>query len=358
MIDENTWKEVPKAAIKAAFESFQPAKDFLLAIKEEVTRPVYYNPDAKLFSAEGDIFAIPKSAHTFVPTEDMGNHPGVWLLVKTSGFGDVTTHDVFGPIGHAAGWKPNAVTRAMGGPNTLTASLGSGLLGAGLGYGAGWVTDRLLFKKHREPGEKSRLPWVGAALGGLAGAAPAAWAGYRGWFKDPSGLANKANELGPYTDSPLPHDKISQSEIKTLVDQLVDAFPEQSLREKSADIFSGSGFNQSIPVDRFNKVIWEDDQTPANMRAATSGLIEGASALRSGAGTVSPSDIARIAVGMGSGYLSGLVVGKTLGALAGIPNSAQRSLQQAGIWAGLINNVVPIAFGAKSQSYMDRPYGQ
>jgi hypothetical protein len=48
---------------------------------------------------------------------------------------------------------------------------------------------------------------------------------------------------------------------------------------------------------------------------------------------------------MGSGYVSGLVVGKTLGALAGLKPEAQQSLQQAGTWAGLLTNVVPMAFG-------------
>ena len=50
-------------------------------------------------------------------------------------------------------------------------------------------------------------------------------------------------------------------------------------------------------------------------------------------------------MGMGSGYVSGMLVGKALGALAGLKPHAQKQLQQAGTWAGFLTNVVPLAFG-------------
>jgi hypothetical protein len=39
-------------------------------------------------------------------------------------------------------------------------------------------------------------------------------------------------------------------------------------------------------------------------------------------------DVARISAGMGSGYLSGAIVGKVLGTLTGMPGSTQDRLKQ------------------------------
>jgi len=47
---------------------------------------------------------------------------------------------------------------------------------------------------------------------------------------------------------------------------------------------------------------------------------------------------------MGTGWLSGMLVGKTLGALAGLRPESQKTLQQTGVWAGVLTNVVPKLF--------------
>ena len=49
----------------------------------------------------------------------------------------------------------------------------------------------------------------------------------------------------------------------------------------------------------------------------------------------------RMAVGMGSGYLSGALVGKSPGALTGMPDSAQDELKSVGLWAGIAKSLVP-----------------
>jgi hypothetical protein len=46
--------------------------------------------------------------------------------------------------------------------------LGGGLIGAGLGYGAGWLGSRILPKSW----DRSRLPKTLAILGGMAGMSP------------------------------------------------------------------------------------------------------------------------------------------------------------------------------------------
>lgn len=107
-----------------------------------------------------------------------------------------------------------------------------------------------------------------------------------------------------------------------------------------------------IPVERMQQLIWEDPQIagrlPVSVAAATSALVEGASRqhTRTPAGFVTPSDIARMAMGMGAGYSSGLLVGKALSGLFGISPVAQQVLRNTGAAAGLIRTFVPFAYGA------------
>jgi hypothetical protein len=56
-------------------------------------------------------------------------------------------------------------------------------------------------------------------------------------------------------------------------------------------------------------------------------------------------DVGRMAAGMGSGYLSGALVGKALGLMMGMPESTQDKLKNTGMFAGIVANMVPIAFG-------------
>lgn len=318
-VEEFLWREVPQSAKYAAKASLPEVKSFLARCEQFPAGEVFYNPTYSLFAFSQPTDALEKTAKS-VPFSEMKKYAGVWLHVKMAG---VTAQDVLSPVANTTGWQHNPVTNLMGGPNTLTAALGSGILGAGLGYGTGWVADKFL---STDPKRNGRLPKTLAVLGGAMGAAPALWAGYHGWFKDRGGdLAQMAYSK----DNPF----------------------------AKSSAFDSNGFDPSIPVDQFNQVIWQDSSTPSKVRAATSGLIEGASSLRSNANYVSPADIARIATGMGSGYLSGLVVGKTLGALAGLSDSAQNKLQQAGVWAGLLTNVVPMAFGQRPPSYMEGAYG-
>ena len=50
-------------------------------------------------------------------------------------------------------------------------------------------------------------------------------------------------------------------------------------------------------------------------------------------------------MGMGTGYMSGLLVGKALGAMMGMPKDTQDKLKTTGMWAGVIANIIPKAFG-------------
>jgi len=124
-------------------------------------------------------------------------------------------------------------------------------------------------------------------------------------------------------------------------------------------------FTPSIPVDAFNQVVWNDAWGAGNafgarpahgtaesplgtspqVAAAVSGVLAGAGAAR-GSDRVSPWDVAAAAgAAAGKGWLGGLVLGRTVGALAGLPPESQAKLRDAGLWGGLLAGAVRATFG-------------
>ncbi len=320
-----SWQNVFPVACELAASSTKVAKQLQLRTFQG---DAYFNPTSESVWFTDETSETHKASEQLEIKTKLFGHShedteGPWLRVKFAAPLDL--------LGHASGYRPNFWTKALGGPNTLTASLGSGILGAGLGYGSGWLAEQFL---PEDKFEKGKLRNTLGLLGGAAGVGPAIWAGQRGWFKpEPQ-------------DTPNTQELQKLSTLKEALDFIDDVYnydTNPNLYEKQA--YDELGFDPIIPVDDLNQKIWYDGQTPVNIRAAATGLIGGASTLRQQSPLVSPADIAQIAVGMGSGYISGLMVGKTLGALAGLRPEAQKSLQQAGVWAGLMKNIIPIAFG-------------
>jgi hypothetical protein len=223
----------------------------------------------------------------------------------------------------ATGFKKGVIP---GSPNALAGTLAGGLIGAGAGYGGGWLVEKLL-------GNRLNLKPRLALLGGALGAAP--------------GLAL----MGTNVSQGLPYDSGELLEGKRYTAPRPAAVKEVHLED-----FMGkeSGYNRDFSFDaqEFNDVIWDDprvaQQLPAPTRAAASGLVTGAAHTGQRTRLVSPLDIARVAAGMGSGYASGAIVGKALGALMGLPRGAQDRLKTTGMWAGVVANVVPLAFGPRN----------
>ncbi len=241
--------------------------------------------------------------------DGFGTRP--WVPIKCAGDGALR------PLFSAMQMVPNQFNELIGGPTPLAAMGAGGLLGAGLGYGGAKLIEKILGPRVLEPGRLSR---VGALLGGALGTVPGAYLGSVGA-------------------------RLNVEDGKPALSAFVEPnalFGKEGV-EKAAD--AGGLFDQTIPVDAFNRVVWSDPNTPGPIRAATTGLLDGARQFQGGAQWVSPFDVGRIAVGMGSGLLSGLLVGKTLGALAGLKPEAQNVLKQTGMWAGALLNVVPKAFG-------------
>jgi hypothetical protein len=133
--------------------------------------------------------------------------------------------------------------------------------------------------------------------------------------------------------------------------------------QKRADGGITGLFTPSIPVDAFNNAVWQDAipnpygtrstfgdnsqrlGTPPQVAAVVTGLISGAGAARESS-HVSPMDVAMAAgAAAGKGWLGGLVLGKTLGALAGLPPEGQERLKQVGLFGGMLTGAVRELFG-------------
>lgn len=271
-------------------------------------------------------------------------------------------------LGEAGGYLPGGWADSLGGPTPLSGMLASGMIGAGLGYGTGWVGEQLLPRSWR----KGRLRKTLALMGGLAGAAPGALmmadnlrtgrnvnSGSLLSYPNTSEALHYSPQLedgavNPDYDPNIPGVPLDYKQVAaSAVGEVPECWKEAASR--TGFEFEQPGFGPPppiIPIDAFNQQIYQDpyisSQLSPPMQAAASGLMEAAYQTRGGGPRlIGPADIARISAGMGSGYLAGAIVGKALGALMGMPEPAQDRLRQTGMWAGVVANLVPLAFGAR-----------
>lgn len=286
--------------------------------------------------------ALPRDGKLVWFNPDLGNsHTGTdlpprfgeeaWLPIKTAADG------AFRPLFDAMQLTPNKFNGLFGGPTPLAGMAAGGLLGAGLGYGGGILAEKLLGPKVLEPG---RLRNTLALGGGLAGALPGAYMATVG------ARLNAEDGKSPAKALLEPNVLLGkEGTAREMVEELDRLMPFGDERFAKSANLAGALYMPSIPVDAFNRTIWQDPNTPIQLRAAATSLVEGASQLRGGVDLVSPFDVGRIAAGMGSGWVSGMLVGKALGALAGLTPQAQGVLKQTGMWTGALRNIVPKAFG-------------
>jgi hypothetical protein len=258
---------------------------------------------------------------------------------------------VFGPVVDAF----TKLQRPLGGPNPLTTALVGGVLGSGLGYGAGYLGEKFMGDKV-EPGVLRKNL---ALAGGMGGAGlGAAWGGLNMAHPQQTGGGAQAwTSKWPFEAPQSPAPKALPG---VLDERTLGAFPELD-HIKLADDDYGSFYSPTIPVDAFNAAVWNSVAPPnpygtrssygsndvplaAPAAAAVSGLVAGAGA-STGTGYVSPYQIALAAgVAGAGGYATGALAGQVLGALAGLSPASQAALRQGGLWAGLISGVANSVF--------------
>jgi hypothetical protein len=283
------------AEVSKKIASFDEVSDAASATGEELRNMGYYYPSPD----SGIHFSHPRREGTM--SDYIGRLAQLWQ-------GDI-------------GGLPNS-------PGALNSILTLAPAGAALGLATGYLGDKasggLIFHRKR-----LAPALMGAALGSLPGL------GMMG--------LNALQGKDILHDSPFNVQPDSKVPEMGLV---------KALLSKHSAFQSASPFPTVVPVDHFKDMIYGDPDVAGRLhpreQAAAVGLIEGAQNLpgrKSGLPLVTASDVGRMAVGLGSGYASGLFVGRVLGGLFGVSDEAQRVLRQSGAAAGLIKSVIPIAYG-------------
>ncbi len=283
---------------------------------------------------------------TGVPTE-LG-----WVKVAFS----PTVRDVGESLNFFPGTYPGGIPNS---PSPVASMLTSGLVGAGLGYGTGMLAEKLLPRSWRQ----GRLRKTLGIVGGLAGVAPGAvWGmvnkGMGRDFNDSSLLDHAAGaepsmalpDMAPLAGIKLGSDytRAMAAVASSLFDD-TDAFHKEAFDSGADD----DGFARQMPkgplgvdIDAMGRTLWSTGASP-QLAGMTMGALAAAQQMPGGEepGFVTPGQMANLAAHMGAGYLSGALVGTTLGLLTGMPPSTQETLRRTGMYMGIVRAVVPRLFG-------------
>lgn len=276
----------------------------------------------------------------------------------------------------------------VGGPNPLTSMLLTGALTGGLGYGAGWLLNKLF------PGAfNKRTPLAFGLLGGLGGAggnfllhgAPALkHQGVKGLitrqplqggkpYADTAGIpeadysassdmarmtaggkwnsgtkkwaypgGNSTGQYGPVPD-PEYYKRYNKpgasSHLAGVLDRLMEDLGVECLAsdfEKHA--LAGAEYLEAIPTDEWGRVVMRDPFLENPEKAIAAGLPAAAGAMR-GSKWVSPRDVASVAANAGLGYGYGYL-GSLAAKFMGLTKPLQKGIQRAGLLAGAIRGII------------------
>jgi len=217
-------------------------------------------------------------------------------------------------------------------PSPLAAMIASGLLGTGLGYGAG----SLVASKTPDGWDKKRLRRNGALMGGLLGAAPGAlWA-----------LTNHANGHSMTDGWPGVQEPIEPVPSVVPFHQT----PHVPIPKVAMDTigYEGAEPAQSNPgdinVNALGQTLWQG-QAPAPITGATMGVMHAAQQFpddNATPGWVTANQLGQLAMAAGQGYVMGKVVGKALNIATGMPD---KSWGNYGAAVGIVNLALPKLFG-------------
>ena len=243
-------------------------------------------------------------------------------------------------LGELTQFFPSKDIPGFGG-RPIASTVASGLLGAGVGYGAGWLGEKVIPRWAQSPGTlRKRLALLGGAAGAAAGATPGLINLHDGRsFNDPTLWDHSIDEpwQGNYFGS----------RYKAAVDQFVESH--------SLGTIGGPSFEDQplIQTDELGRVLWGTGASPQTT-AMTMGAVYGANQMpdpRSSPGMVTPHQVGLFGMAMGAagggiqGYIAGRAVGLGLGLLTGMPAGTQNTLGRTGATLGVLNTLVPKLFG-------------
>lgn len=269
-----------------------------------------------------------------------------------------------GALFPAVGQAWNFANTALGGSRPLSNALVSGLALSGLGYGAGTLLENLFPERYVERGKLRKTLATAGALGGLGFGAANAYANaratnspyWKGWITPNNAPVHGVNDNMHSVF--VPH----RQPTTMLADNDQTPADEKYARQMESGLLA-----PTIPVDAFNRVVWNDVSkgsnmynpygtkspwgdnsqpmhTPPALASATTGLVSGFGAM-AGSPIISPATVISGLTSAGVGLATAHLAGRTLGALAGLTPEAQNKLQDMGMWAGMLHAVIPPVLG-------------
>jgi len=244
-------------------------------------------------------------------------------------------------IGEIAQFFPSKSIPGFGG-RPIASTIASGLLGAGLGYGAGWLGEQVLPQSAKD--SRGTLRKRLALLGGLGGAAIGSVPGL-------INLHDGRSFNDPELWSGFPEDGFEHSILNQRYKTAVSAFV---TKQSNFGTIGGPPFATAplIKTDELGHVLWGTNASPQTT-AMTMGAVYGANQMpdpNSQLGSVTPHQMGLFGTMMGAaggglkGYVTGRAVGYGLGFLTGMPAGTQQTLGQTGAALGVINTLVPRLF--------------
>ncbi len=340
--DMKLWRQVPQrvaAMMKVAGDVKAQVQKAMMDL--DVADPGY-----------GTVYWHPKRNNLWAvlsDSDEQDTHDAWWAaLSKIPGINKVITESEVGPSGeHADEWirikkaqfskyatlNPFALAgKPFGGPTALTNTITGALIGGGLGYGGGKLMEMLSPEKYVERGRLSKnLALAGAVLGGMPGMLQGA---------GNAGINSRAGDPRLYRSFMQPSEaqKVAPNET---------ALRKHILGKEAAAGMSGFGDDRlgTINVDRFNNVIWHDPYSPPAVNAAAAGIVSGVQQQYGGASVLTPRHFIKGLAAAGVDYATATVAGGVLGALGGLKPEAQQTLQQMGLWSGLIRGSIGSILG-------------
>lgn len=221
--------------------------------------------------------------------------------------------------------------RLGGGPSPVSNGIVSALLGAGGGYALGKGMEAILPEQYFETKKLGKRFAVAGALGGAALAAPQAVARLS--------LNKKYDKNYHWLPSLF---------------QGIEQQPFAEALKKQSSLFGWEGMGEPIPVDRFNRAIWNDtfngshssnSTASAPTAAMASGLVTGIQQMYGNTPILTPRHFVSGLVAAGTDLVTANVVGRTLGALGILTPAAQSKIQEMGLWSGMMRGVTQSIFG-------------
>lgn len=319
------WADVPQL-VKTRYALAVEMRSRLPA----VVKTAWYNPTTATLCTDTPVAAddVEVVLDTPATTSD-------WILIKNAQ-GKVAT-----PLSHVF----NAGGLITGGPSPLSNAIVGSLLLGGTGYGIGTLAEQLFPEEYVARGKLRRT----LAMAGLgAGAIP----GLMQWHANSKMTKQPALRtlVTPNSNTPYDHNLHLQEAgadaagDKRASDPLVEQTKQAVLRLVPDSMI---GDVSPVPVDAFNRAIWQDvgNLTPPPVAAAVSGLVTGIQSQQDGASLLHPKHFMNGLAAAGVDFMTARTVGGVLGALGGLTPNVQKKLQTAGIWSGLVRGVAGSVFG-------------